>query len=326
MHPPGRYADDEKRAFWATVHAADFPRARVSGDNRRPCQAASRPPGIRHELQPSSFPPPGARAVIAEQRRRAYLSAMQVGVWLPRVELPFAAPSRLPLLEPGDEPVELGEEAAPAVGVAPSAAAPVTPPTAAPAPSEAPRPRVEMPRPAVAPVETRSETPSAPAVLPPPRFALQLLRAGDCLLLVELPTGEPFQSRDPAYLLLRDMLRAAGLPDSPLQVGDGEPIRWPLLVRGGMDQGPEAARDYVQGVLAGELEQGGRCTWLIGTPALRFAGEVDETAYNREVQVDGLGVLWALPGLELLIDEPARKGELWKAMRRLMPRWLSQPE
>ncbi len=27
-------------------------------------------------------------------------------------------------------------------------------------------------------------------VVPPPRFALQLLRAGRCLLLVELPTGE----------------------------------------------------------------------------------------------------------------------------------------
>jgi len=325
MHLPGRYARDEKRAFAATVHAADFPRARVSGDNRRPCQAVSRPPGIRHELQPFPFHPPGARAVIAEQRRRAYLSAMQVGVWLPRVELPFAAPSRLPLLEPEEQPEELGEEAAPAVGVAPLAATPVTPSVAAPVPSEAPRPRVEMPRPAAAPVEARSETPSAPAVQPP-RFALQLLRAGDCLLLVELPTGEPFQSRDPAYLLLKDMLRAAGLPDSPLQVGDGEPIRWPLLVRGGIDQGPEAARDYVQGVLAGELEQGGRCTWLIGAPALRFAGEVDETAYNREVQIDGLGVLWALPGLELLIDEPARKGELWKAMRRLMPRWLPQSE
>ena len=86
------------------------------------------------------------------------------------------------------------------------------------------------------------------------------------------------------------------------------------------------ARPCGQGVLAGELEQGGRCTWLIGTPALRFAGEVDETAYHREVQIDGLGLLWALPGLELLIDEPARKGELWKAMRRVMPRWLSQPE
>ncbi|WP_313519152.1 hypothetical protein, partial [Pseudomonas sp.] len=63
----------------ATVDAADFPRAAVSGDNRCPCQAASRPPGIRHELQASPFHPPGARAVIAEQRRRAYLNAMQVG-------------------------------------------------------------------------------------------------------------------------------------------------------------------------------------------------------------------------------------------------------
>jgi hypothetical protein len=40
------------------------------------------------------------------------------------------------------------------------------------------------------------------------------------------------------------MLRAAGLPDSPQIIG--EPVRWPLLVRGTMDQGPEAARDFVQ--------------------------------------------------------------------------------
>ena len=61
-------------------------------------------------------------------------------------------------------------------------------------------------------------------------------RAGACLLLVELPTGEAFQSRDPAYLLLKDMLRAAGLPDSPQLLGD--PVRWPLLAGGNLDQGP----------------------------------------------------------------------------------------
>ena len=60
-----------------------------------------------------------------------------------------------------------------------------------------------------------------PAAVPPPRFALQLLRAGNVLLLVELPTGESFQSRDPAYILLKDLLRAARLPDKPQQVGDG---------------------------------------------------------------------------------------------------------
>ena len=38
--------------------------------------------------------------MIAELRRRAYLSAMQVASWLPRVELPFAAPSRPELLQP----------------------------------------------------------------------------------------------------------------------------------------------------------------------------------------------------------------------------------
>ncbi|MFZ3206713.1 MAG: energy transducer TonB, partial [Pseudomonas sp.] len=40
--------------------------------------------------------------MIAELRRRAYLSAMQVASWLPRVELPFAAPSRPELLQPAE--------------------------------------------------------------------------------------------------------------------------------------------------------------------------------------------------------------------------------
>ena len=75
----------------------------------------------------------------------------------------------------------------------------------------------------VEPVEEKPARVSAP----PPRFSLQLLRAGDCALLVELPTGQPFQSRDPAYILLKDLLRAAGLPDSPQLLG--EPVRWPLL-------------------------------------------------------------------------------------------------
>ncbi|WP_336439147.1 PAS domain-containing protein [Stutzerimonas stutzeri] len=162
----------------------------------------------------------------------------------------------------------------------------------------------------------------ARAIEPPPRFSLQLLRAGNVLLVVELPTGESFQSRDPAYILLKDLLRAARLPDKPQQVGDGEPIRWPLLHKGSLDQGAEAARDYVQGVMAAELEQMGcDCIWLIGRPALRFAGEVDVDNCYREVAVEGLGRALAMPGLEALMEQPAAKAELWKAMRRSMPRW-----
>lgn len=256
--------------------------------------------------------------MIGEARRRAYLSAMQVVSWLPRVALPFAAPSR-PLLLAAVEPAE---PVAPEPVVAPPAreAAPAVAP---------PRPRPELVRPTTraeiappaVPVAEPAAADSEPVVaVPPPRFALQLLRAGNCLLLVELPTGEPFQRRDPAYLLLRDLLRAAGLPDSPQQVGDGEPIRWPLFSGSNLDQGPDAARDYVQTVLLRERE-GAACIWLVGLPAIRFGGEREEDAYCHEFAIEEVGPGWAVPGLELLMEEPQRKAALWQAMRRLMPRW-----
>jgi hypothetical protein len=151
------------------------------------------------------------------------------------------------------------------------------------------RVKIEVPRPSLASSRTGAkpveEVEEAPVVTRRPRaatrFALQLLRAGRCLLLVELPTGEAFQARDPAYLLLKDMLRAAGLPDSPQIIG--EPVRWPLLARGTMDQGPEAARDFVQGFISARLEDAPCvCLWLIGLPAVRFAGEANAEAFNRE--------------------------------------------
>jgi hypothetical protein len=266
--------------------------------------------------------------LLNESRRRAYLDAMQVVHWLPRAELPFAAPSSLALLAtPAPVAPQLPAQAA-------SAKAPVAEP---PAQREEPplaRPRIEVPRPSSLPRPVPKATaPAAVAVpvvarsvaAPPPRFALQLLRSGPCLLLVELPTGDPFQSRDPGYLLLKDMLRAAGLPDSPQIVG--EPVRWPLLARGNLDQGPDAARDFVQGFVAAQVEQQPcACLWLVGLPAVRFAGEADAESYDRELQVEGLGAAWALPGLELLMEEPARKASVWQAMRRLMARWKQADE
>lgn len=255
--------------------------------------------------------------MIGELRRRAYLTAMQVVSWLPRTELPFAAPSRAELLQP--LPVEEVAVVASVPAAAPTAR--VTEPTA-PAPSQ-PRVQIKPVRaePPVAPVSDALEpVEAAPAKLPVPRFALQLYRAGNCLLLVELPTGEPFQSRDPAYLLLKDLLRAAGLPDAPQLLG--EPVRWPLLARGNLDQGPQAAREFVQGyVMARVEEQAPASIWLIGLPALRFAGEAEADSYEHELSIDGIGSAWALPGLELLMDEPERKAPLWRAMCRVRSRW-----
>lgn len=269
--------------------------------------------------------------MITESRRRAFLDAMQITTWLPRAELPFAAPSRPVLLQI----VETEVAPAPIVESKPaptrSVPEPVAPTPAAPASPAADAvrsvmPRVAMPEPkktAAKNSEAQTAAAEQPAAVPPPRFALQLLRAGNVLLLVELPTGESFQSRDPAYILLKDLLRAARLPDKPQQVGDGEPIRWPLLHRGSLDQGAEAARDYVQGVVAAELEEMGcACLWLIGPPALRFAGEVQADACYRELTIEGLGVALTMPGLEHLMEQPESKAQLWQAMRRSMPRWV----
>ena len=244
---------------------------------------------------------------------------MQVVSWLPRTELPFAAPSRAELLQ--SLPAEDVAVAPPVPAAAPTAR--VTEP-AAPAPS---LPRVQLKpvraEPPVTPVsEAQESAEPAPVKLPVPRFALQLYRAGNCLLLVELPTGEPFQSRDPAYLLLKDLLRAAGLPDAPQLLG--EPVRWPLLARGNLDQGPQAAREFVQGYVMArveEQEQAPASIWLIGLPALRFAGEAEADSYEHELSIDGIGSAWALSGLELLMDEPERKAPLWRAMCRVRRRW-----
>lgn len=254
--------------------------------------------------------------VLNEPRRRAYLDAMQVVQWLPRAELPFAAPSRPELLT-WEAPVESEPALVPAL---PPAVA------RAPAPTSGPleRSRPEIPRPA-APAKPAEPAPApspkaARPVVPAPRFSLQLLRAGACLVLVELPTGEAFQSRDPGYLLLKDMLRAAGLPDSPRLIG--EPVRWPLLVRGTLDQGPEAARDFVQGFISVQLEtEPCDCIWLVGLPALRYAADAGESAFYSVVPIDNLCEGWALPGLETLMDEPMRKADVWHAMRPLMARW-----
>ncbi|MFS2126564.1 energy transducer TonB, partial [Pseudomonas sp. Pseusp97] len=62
--------------------------------------------------------------MIEEARRRAYLGAMQVASWLPRVVLPFAAPSRPELLET-PAPIVANPVAAAPAAVVREAVAPV---------------------------------------------------------------------------------------------------------------------------------------------------------------------------------------------------------
>ena len=164
--------------------------------------------------------------MISETRRRAYLDAMQVASWLPRTAA-VRCPSRLELLQP---PVAEPEPAAAVAPVAEVEAAPVVErpavtPTVEPTP--APRPRIAMPEPKpVAATDSPGEAAAEPAkaIEPPPRFSLQLLRAGNVLLVVELPTGESFQSRDPAYILLRTCCAPPGCRTSRSRSAATDPL------------------------------------------------------------------------------------------------------
>lgn len=266
---------------------------------------------------------------------------MQIDVWLPRHTLPFAAPSR-PALLALPEPAPASAPPRPVV-----AAARIAAPAVAPVASVPPLPQPPVQHAAALKAVLQASPSSAPsaegagassaappasapgeaaASTPIPRFSLQLLRAGHCLLLVSLPTGEAFASRDPAYILLRDLLRAAGLVDSPQPLG--EPIRWPML-RGRVshfDQGAQAAHRYVQTVLQAQQEAAHtRCIWLIGEAARRFAG-APAVAEGHSALLDDLGRVWVLADLERLMEHPALKAELWQHMRRERHHWIFPDE
>ncbi len=269
-----------------------------------------------------------------EVRRQAMLQVMQLDVWLPRQNLPFAAASRDYLLDwacgPAQrEPVEqeqISRQNDAEVGVAHgqqaqnqlqqirqslSAGQAATAPVAA----EAPPPAEVVTPEAATPVQEI------------PRFALQIMRSANCLLLLDLPVAEPLQSRDPEYLLLKDILRAAQLPHEPSLLRNAEPIRWPVLSAGNLAhrQDSQAARAYVRELLSMECaQQPTSMIWLLGGNAVRFANISDEfaddfgiTAFEHEWQ------LWSLPSLEQLLQNPSLKRQLWQSMQLRMPRWLN---
>lgn len=282
-----------------------------------------------------------------EVRRQAMLQVMGLEVWLPRQPLPHAAPTPDWLLN--WQPAA----ATPAVAVPPASKA--VPDTAAPNAVAAARPagpgsaraslqqvrqtlegsQPDKTAPVVEPAVTAAPEP-VPAGVPAaeatpvatteiPRFSLQLLRSGPCLLLADLPLGEAFQNRDPDFQLLLDILRAAGLPP-PQPLRRGEPVRWPLLTTGALagTQHADAARACVRDLLEHETsQQPASFIWLLGPRAMRFANRADEEAELFALTpFQGSMRLWNLPSLEQLMQERSLKPQLWYHLQKLMPHWV----
>ena len=265
-----------------------------------------------------------------EVRRQAMLQAMRIDVWLPRQTLVNAAPSREMLLD-----WETIDQVAiqPAVQTMPRPqAAAASSAISAPAVRSGervsvrdklalaaikPKAKPNVSAPVTAPVEQPATQPASIAAEPIPRFALQMLRADNCLLLVDLPTGEAFQSRDPDYQLLKDMLRAAGLTAQPRFLRQGTPLVWPILRTGNLmhSQNAAAARACVRDLLSVEQQaELTGCIWLLGEQAVRFGSAADDVAlyqlqpFTEDVQA------WSLPSLESVLEQPLLKRDIWRSM------------
>ena len=275
-----------------------------------------------------------------EVRRQAMLQAMRIDVWLPRQTLVNAAPSREMLLD-----WETIDQVAiqPAVQTMPRPqAAAASSAISAPAVRSGervsvrdklalaaikPKAKPNVSAPVTAPVEQPATQPASIAAEPIPRFALQMLRADNCLLLVDLPTGEAFQSRDPDYQLLKDMLRAAGLTDQPRFLRQGTPLVWPILRTGNLmhSQNAAAARACVRDLLSVEQQaELTGCIWLLGEQAVRFGSAADDVAlyqlqpFTEDVQA------WSLPSLESVLEQPLLKRDIWRSMCTHRALWQVQ--
>ena len=277
-----------------------------------------------------------------EVRRQAMLQVMGLEVWLPRQALPYAPAPRPELLNfqpPLTDDLQKPVSQPPAKAVE-QQAAPVSV-ASAPVPAAADNVQASLqqvrqsldavaaPAPASASIELPEAPPGVSAVVTHadiPRFSLQLLRSGPCLLLADLPLGEAFQSSDPDFQLLKDILRAARLSHEPQLLRQGEPIRWPLLNAGQLagTQDSAAARACVRDLLEFECSREPvKFVWLLGPRAVCFANIAEDaeadlfslTAFQAGAR------LWNLPSLEQLMSDKPLKPQLWYHLQKLMPHW-----
>lgn len=272
-----------------------------------------------------------------EAQRQAYLQALNIASWVPRGEMPGAAPSapevlafvsetgavpasRKPAASPAAEPAQNQVVAQPAHASEVNVAAPVTGGD----PLAAVRQELHA-EPAQAPVRpVRSASVSAPKPSEPlensepaPRFTVQFARAGALGLWISLPLGEPLGERDPVYRLLADMLLAVG---AGKPVWERDTVHWPLDKQGNLPSDVTAARDYLS-ILTETRHLGEPLSqlWLIGTaPQLALAEPCELLASSQLLDVPAL----CLPELEALLGDAALKKATWHSLKRF--HWQSQ--
>lgn len=243
---------------------------------------------------------------MLDSERNAYLEAMQITPWLPRTQLPFA-----PQMDPCLLESAITSEPTHTIILSPEPQTETIALTSNISPQEK-----DTPQPTI------QETPSVPNTTEStPHFSLQLMQAGKCLLLVELTAARPLQMNDPSYQLLRNILKACQLPDSPHWLGDV--IHWPLFKNSTIVQGRQQAQEFLQSFINTHQQQHPECNflWLIGSSSIRFTTGIMEPKYNQHLSLPELGSVLFVPNLETLVETPQYKAELWHSLQKLIPLW-----
>ncbi len=262
---------------------------------------------------------------MRESQRLAYLQAIGVTGWVPRLPLVHAA-KRLPAQ------AESFVECAEAAPASPVPAEPITPAAVSPSARLVEQRRAQI---AAQPAKQRApdsgSTVELIAAAPTPAvelaglsvapFYLQLWLAGPCALLIEI--ADPgLEKGTSEHNLLCDILRAAGLPATPRLLAD---FRWPLSRNPQVARSAEAASEALQVFMQARLEQKpvssigcfGAMAGLLATPDPESATALK----GREQALEELGPGWFAPGIETMLRQPEEKARLWQLLKRVMPRW-----
>ena len=229
--------------------------------------------------------------MVAEQQRLAYLQAMGVDNYYPRLQLPHAAVSKL--CEPLDVPGEVDD---PSHSLAVSALL-----------SELETEPVSLDRARVdsAPAAQTTDLPDSPAqfVEAVPEFALAWTIVSGSMVFIDEGIPANAQTKDYQELAL-NICRALGYPAQTIQY---EKFVWPMLRNQQVNQGEQAAREALSAFWHRIREASQPQAVMVMSPTALDYLSFDEPGLNL-VQSESL---------QQLLQVPASKPALWQRIRAI---------
>ncbi len=258
-----------------------------------------------------------------ELQRQAYMDAMGVDCYMPRLQLPGALPSQLCELPSLDVIAELVEQTDATSTAHNSIAHNKTNQSPATAQSAVGSGRAaamqalfdEKPKSVDHNVVKTAESPSSPkaAKQQVPHFSLSITR-GQGVLLVD--GGLPGDINPAEYLqLLQNILFAIGVGNQPLSI---DTFAWPMVRNSQVDQSETAARQTLEAFIAKQIEQlNARYILVLGQTAAQYLSQqtlpVGQFVRHSALDAQLLHTQSAYP----LLSDASLKREVWRDLQPL---------